>query len=171
MIAFKVRRSRAEDAPAIHAIRSLPETRRFQPLVPGPLENVEQMLAERGSAKLTPDQAGEVQWVIDIDDTAAGWITVDVTSRKHHIASLGYSLDPRFHGNGIMSAAVLEILLIVFDPEQLAIERLEAMAAVENIGSRRVLEKCGFEFEGISRGYLIISGKRVDHARYARLKQ
>lgn len=169
MNAFELRRARPEDATAIHTIRSLPETRRYQPLVPGSVDRVQQALTERGSAPLVPTQAGKLQWTIDVAGEPAGWITIDVTSREHHIASLGYALHPRHHGQGIMRAAVMQVMPIVFDARQLAIERLEAVAAVDNLGSRRVLETSGFAFEGVARGYLIISGKRVDHARYVRL--
>lgn len=106
-----------------------------------------------------------------MDDEVGGWVSVEVTSRSHHIANLGYSLDPRFHGRGRDDAAVCKLLGTIFDPNRLTIERLEAVAAVENVASRRVLEKCGFAFEGIARGYLILSGERVDHARYALLRR
>mgnify|MGYP001121898255 CR=1 FL=1 len=170
MRSFTVRRSRADDAPAIHALRSHPLTRRHQPLIPGTVDALERALAERGSAALTPDQDGKVQWTIEIGGEPAGWISVEVTSRSHHNATLGYALAPHYHGQGVTSAAVLQTLEAIFAPDQLAIERLEAVAAVDNTGSRRVLEKCGFTYEGIARGYLIISGRRVDHARYARLR-
>ena len=164
-----VRRARAGDAPAIHRLRSLPETRRHQPLRPGTVDALRRTLEARGNTPLTPEQAEKVQWVIEVDGEAAGWVSVEVTSREHHIGNLGYALDPRFHGQGIVPAAVRDVLPLVFDPEGLAIERLEAVAAIDNTASRRVLEKCGFAFEGIARGYLILSGVRVDHARYARL--
>ena len=65
---------------------------------------------------------------------------------------------------------VAQVIPVAFDPAGLALERLEAVAAVENVASRRVLEKNGFRFEGIARGYLIIAGARVDHARYGLLR-
>jgi ribosomal-protein-alanine N-acetyltransferase len=47
---------------------------------------------------------------------------------------------------------------------------VEAVEAVGNAASRRVLEKTGFRCEGIARGLLVIGGERVDHARYAVLR-
>lgn len=164
-----IRRSRASDASAIHALRSRPETQRHQPLVPGTADQLQHALAQRGSASLTPEQDAKVMWVIEIAGEPAGWVSVEVISRAHHIGNLGYALDPRYHGRGIVPLAIRAILPAIFDPAQLHIERLEAVAAVTNTASRRVLEKCGFSFEGIARGYLIISGERIDHARYARL--
>lgn len=169
MPAFELRRARAEDAEAILAIRAHPISRHYQPLRPGTLEGLRNALAERGSSPLTPDQAGKLQWSVVVDGVPVGWVTVEVTSREHHSGTLGYSIHPDYHGRGLATAAVRATLPFVFDPAGLALERLEAVAAVENTASRRVLEKCGFTFEGIARGYLILSGKRVDHARYARL--
>lgn len=165
-----IRRCRASDAPAILAIRAHPVTRRFQPMTPGTLDRLEQILAERGSLPLTPSQSSKVQWTIMVDETPVGWISLDITHRKHHIASLGYAVDPHWHGRGLATTAIREVVSIGFDRQSLAIERLEAVAAVGNVASRRVLEKCGFAFEGVARGYLIVSGERVDHARYALLR-
>lgn len=164
-----LRRSLASDAEAIFAIRSHPVTRRFQPIIPGSLEGLEQKLAMRGSLPLTPELSGTVQWTIVVASEPAGWVSIDVTERNHHVANLGYAVHPRHHGRGIASAAVQRVIAVAFDPHQIALERLEAVAAVDNHASRRVLEKCGFRCEGIARGLLIISGERVDHARYGLL--
>jgi RimJ/RimL family protein N-acetyltransferase len=61
---------------------------------------------------------------------------------------------------------VREAIRIAFGAGGLGLERIEAVAAVENVASRRVLEKSGFQFEGIRRGLLRIQGRRVDHACY-----
>lgn len=42
------------------------------------------------------------------------------------------------------------------------LERLEARVDVENVASQRVLEKAGFEREGVLRKYLFIKGKSID---------
>lgn len=166
-----VRRSRASDAAAIHRLRADPAVRRFQPLEQRSREEIEQALLERGTVPLTARTSGKLEWIIEADGVVAGWVTVTVTSRGHHTGSIGYSLDPRFHRRGIGSHAVGEVTTIALDSNQLALQRLEAVAAVDNIASRRVLERCGYAFEGIARGLLIIDGRRVDHARYARLQE
>lgn len=168
--AIEVRRSHVDDAEAILAIRRHPVTRRHQPLKPSTLAELRQALAERGSLPLAPSTGGKLQWTVVVDGRAAGWVSVDITSREHHIASVGYALHPSFHGRGITSMALARVVPIAFDPAGLALERLEAVATVDNVASRRVLEKCGFRFEGVARGLLVISGKRVDHARYGLLR-
>lgn len=135
-------------------------------MTPGNPHALERILGERGSLPLTPEQSRKVQWTIVVDNEPAGWVSLDVTSRDHHIGSVGYALAPAYHGRGIASGALRQVIGIAFDPDQLGLERLEAVAAVENVASRRVLEKCGFRCEGIAAGLLIIAGQRVDHARY-----
>ncbi|HEV2129053.1 MAG TPA: GNAT family N-acetyltransferase [Thermomicrobiales bacterium] len=164
-----LRRSQASDAPAIHRIRAHPVTRRYQPLEQRSVEDLRLILDERGHAEVTPWQNGKLEWTVVVNGDVAGWVTVSVTSRSHHIGTIGYSIAPRFQARGIATRAVRDVAATALDPSGLALERLEAVAAVENIASRRVLEKCGFAFEGIARSYLIISGARIDHARYARL--
>lgn len=165
-----IRRSRVDDAEAILAIRRHPVTRRYQPLDPGTLAEQRQALAERGVLPLTPTADGKRQWIVTFDGRIAGWVTLTITERWHHSASVGYTLAPELHGRGIMPVALARVIPVAFDPAGLALERLEAVAAVENVASRRVLEKCGFQFEGISRGLLVIAGERVDHARYGLLR-
>ncbi len=167
---IEVRRSRVTDAEEILAIRHHPATRRYQPLDPGTLAEQRQALAARGSLPLAPDADGKRQWIVVVNGVVAGWITLTIAERWHHSASVGYSLAPAYHGQGIMPAALSRVIPVAFDPAGLALERLEAVAAVDNIASRRVLEKFGFRFEGISRGLLVIAGQRVDHARYGLLR-
>jgi RimJ/RimL family protein N-acetyltransferase len=169
MAVVELRRSVVEDAEAILAIRSDPITRRFQPMIPGSLAALRRTLAERGALPLDTSHEGKLQWTIAVDSRPAGWLSLDITSRAHAIANIGYALASELHGRGIVPAALAKLVLIAFDPEGLALERLEAVAAVDNVASRRVLEKSGFAFEGIARGYLIVAGERVDHARYGLL--
>jgi ribosomal-protein-alanine N-acetyltransferase len=40
----------------------------------------------------------------------------------------------------------------------------------ENIASRRLLERCGFKYEGVAQAYLQIGGEWRDHVLYAALR-
>jgi RimJ/RimL family protein N-acetyltransferase len=57
---------------------------------------------------------------------------------------LGYWLGKKYWGNGFASEAVNGILDFGFD--QLNLEEIYAAYKITNEGSKRVLEKCGFEF-------------------------
>jgi RimJ/RimL family protein N-acetyltransferase len=161
-----LRRATAADAPCLHRIRSEPSASRFQPLRPYSLDRLARMLAARATLPLDGTLEGKVQWVIEVDGACAGWITLDITSREHGIAAVGYTIAEAFRGQGIASQAVTLLIGIAFDPAGIALERLEAVAAVENAASRRVLTKAGFHEEGIARNLLVIDGVRVDHVRF-----
>ena len=55
------------------------------------------------------------------------------------MSTLGYTVTETMQGRGVATAAVREAIRIAFGP--LGLERIEAVAAVENVASRRVLEK------------------------------
>lgn len=165
-----LRRAVAADAEAIWRLRREPSAARFQPLRTRSLAEVRERLAERAGRPLGPGLAGEVQWVIERGGEVAGWLTLSVDSREHGLGSLGYTVGERHRGRGVATAALRAVLPAAFARDGADLARLEAVAATANAASRRVLEKVGFACEGIARGYLVIGGVRVDHARYALLR-
>jgi len=80
---------------------------------------------------------------------------------------LGYKTDADFCGRGLMTEAIR------FSSERLfrdyKMHRIEAAVMPINSASKRVLEKCGFRYEGYSSKYLRIRGNWEDHERYALL--
>ena len=166
----RLRRVRPEDAELVLAWRTEAGTRRYQPLRQVSLAQLREMLAERGARPLTPDLTGTAQWLIEAAAGPVGWVSLTVESREHGIGSVGYTIGERFRGRGYASAGLRALLPSAFEPVAADLARLEAVAAVANAASRRVLERCGFQCEGIARAYLVIDGVRVDHARYAMLR-
>lgn len=156
----------------IHALRSEASARRYQPLRQVSREAVRELLAFRARIPIAPHARGQIQWIIETPEGPVGWltITIDDDDREHGIGSIGYTVGEAFRGRGYATAAVAAVLPIAFDPEQLALARLEILAAVDNLASRRVAERNGFRLEGILRGLLVINGARVDHALYALLR-
>lgn len=166
-----LRRATPDDAELIAGWRAEPATKRYQAIQDRTLAQLRQMLVERSALRLGPDVDGELQWVIEAEDTPVGWVTLRVLVRAHGVGELGYTIGAAYHRRGYMSAAMGQVLPLAFDPEQGAdIWRLEASAAVGNVASRRILERAGFQLEGIARASAIIGGERVDHARYALLR-
>lgn len=64
-----------------------------------------------------------------------------------------------------MTSAVGLVLQYAF--HELHLHRVQASILVHNEASRRVLEKNGFQAEGIARKYLKIAGSWQDHQIYA----
>ena len=83
-------------------------------------------------------------------------------------ASLGYWVGAPFIRRGYMTAGVRALIPFTFDV--LKLHRLEAACIPSNSGSIRLLEKTGFQREGLARKYLCINGMWHDHLLYARLK-
>jgi [ribosomal protein S5]-alanine N-acetyltransferase len=79
--------------------------------------------------------------------------------------SIGYWVGARFAGQGYMSEAVRSVVPFAFD--RLRLHRLEAACLGSNTASVRVLEKAGFQREGIARKYLKINGRWQDHMLFA----
>lgn len=80
-------------------------------------------------------------------------------------AFVGYFLDERHNGKGYTTEAVKLIVKYAF--EELKLHRVEAGVMPHNIGSIRVLEKAGFEKEGLARKNVKINGKWEDHQQMA----
>ncbi|WP_438434674.1 GNAT family N-acetyltransferase [Gorillibacterium sp. sgz500922] len=76
-------------------------------------------------------------------------------------AMIGYSLDQDYEGKGYMTEAVR--LLVEYAFRELKLHRVYAEAKPTNLGSIRVLEKAGFEREGIARKNVQINGRWEDH--------
>ena len=81
---------------------------------------------------------------------------------------LGYVLGSRYWGKGIATQAVKLVPDIIFK-EWTHLERLEALVDVENVGSQRVLEKAGFQREGVLRKYFIAKGISKDMVMFSLL--
>lgn len=74
---------------------------------------------------------------------------------------VGYALDKPQNGKGYTTEAVR--LLVDFGFKELKLHRIEAGVMPHNLGSIRVLEKAGFQKEGIARKNVEINGKWEDH--------
>ena len=80
-------------------------------------------------------------------------------------AQIGYWMGEEHAGKGYMGAAIRLMLDHGFG--QMRLNRIEAACIPENERSIRVLEKAGFQREGLLRSYLRINGAWRDHILYA----
>lgn len=74
---------------------------------------------------------------------------------------LGYSIDYRREGKGLMREALTAAIEYVF--ENVGLHRIMASYRPENTRSERLLNALGFEREGFARAYLKINGAWADH--------
>ena len=112
----------------------------------------------------------EYRFVILADDLIIGTISLTAIERGvFQNGRFGYSMDERYVGKGIMTAAVTSTVQFAFT--ELGLHRLEANIMPRNIGSQRVLEKCGFQKFGFSPRYLQINNTWEDHDNYMILSE
>jgi RimJ/RimL family protein N-acetyltransferase len=111
---------------------------------------------------------GRTGWAIEIDGQSAGGIGLvplcDVYARTAHI---GYWLGEPYWGRGIMTDAVRAVSAYAL--EERGFLRLEAPVFAWNPASMRVLEKCGYQREGVMRRSVFKDGEITDCVLYARL--
>jgi [ribosomal protein S5]-alanine N-acetyltransferase len=74
---------------------------------------------------------------------------------------LGYSMDHRFEGRGLMAEALRAATLYAF--EQLRLHRIMANYIPVNERSANLLRRLGFVVEGYAHDYLLIDGRWQDH--------
>ncbi|MFD2445492.1 GNAT family N-acetyltransferase [Bacillus sp. CGMCC 1.16607] len=79
-----------------------------------------------------------------------------------------YELSKEYWGQGVMSRLLPIVIKYGFNTMKL--NRIEALFHPDNIGSRRVLEKAGFKFEGILEEYVLIKGSFLDTVIMSLLK-
>jgi ribosomal-protein-alanine N-acetyltransferase len=84
-------------------------------------------------------------------------------------AFIGYSIDEKYQGQGLMKEAVQVAIKFAF--EDLGLHRIEAATLVDNIKSQRVLLANGFKQIGISEKYLHINGKWRDHVVFYKIDE
>jgi RimJ/RimL family protein N-acetyltransferase len=84
---------------------------------------------------------------------------------ERYSAEVGYWLGEEFWGRGIATEALQMLTHYLFAKEQLL--RLFALPLADNAGSIRVLEKVGYEREGLLRASCVKYGERRDQLLYA----
>lgn len=119
---------------------------------------------------LESDSKRVYAFAITADDVLAGSIAVYRQSNIHfRTGELGYYLGEQFWGKGIGSEAVRQICDYIF--RQTDIIRIFAEPFAFNTASCRVLEKTGFQLEGVLRCNAIKNNTILDMKMYALIRE
>lgn len=125
----------------------------------------------RGYIQFLLDAGEEKQYcrAIVVDGEAVGsvgfFVQGDIYCKS---AEIGYWLGEPFWRKGIMSAAVSEMCKAAF--EKYGVIRIYAEPFAHNKGSRGVLEKAGFTYEGTMKNGCFKNGKIFDYCMYGLTK-
>ncbi|MDR0351245.1 MAG: GNAT family N-acetyltransferase [Puniceicoccales bacterium] len=95
-------------------------------------------------------------WSINVKSDFIGTIGLSIFS-EHDKAEMHYWIGKPYWGNGYCTAAARLVINYCFNVMKL--HRLEVNHMTRNVGSRRVIEKCGFIFESEAVDYVKRFGK------------
>lgn len=102
------------------------------------------------------------------DDVLMGGCTLSNIRRGvTQCCALGYWIGERFSRQGYMADAVNALIPFIFST--LGLHRIEAACLPSNEASRSLLQKAGFQQEGLARKYLQINGQWQDHVLFGLL--
>ncbi|MBQ7937109.1 MAG: GNAT family N-acetyltransferase [Oscillospiraceae bacterium] len=121
------------------------------------------------SSMLAADENDTFAFAITINGKVIGSIGAFRQTNIHNkTAELGYYLAEEYWGKGIMTEAVKQLCDYVFSHTDII--RIYAEPFAYNIGSCRVLEKAGFQYEGTLRSNAFKNGNVLDMKMYSKLK-
>jgi ribosomal-protein-alanine N-acetyltransferase len=130
--------------------------------------NAFRLRAKRAAREISTDEAYSLFIFESHSETLLGGLTLGLIRRGvAQACTLGYWMGQRHAGKGHMTEAVRGALRFAFS--ELALHRVEAACLPNNEPSRRLLERVGFQPEGLARAYLKINGAWADHLLYAAL--
>jgi len=129
----------------------------------------------------TPYTAEDAQWWIDsgsqvgliraitVEQVLIGCIGAEPgTFEEAHSSEIGYWIGEHYWGKGYVSQALSEMTACLFAGSDCS--RIVAPVFDPNVGSMRVLEKCGYRREGIARRGAFKNGQYYDKHIFAKLK-
>lgn len=107
----------------------------------------------------------EQHFVIEIDGNLAG--SIGIINIDGHKCEIGYWLMQEYSGKGIMTKVVELVSDYAFNT--LHLKRLFAPVLTHNKASARLLQKNGFEEEGLLKSFYLKDGKYIDAFCYAKV--
>lgn len=164
-----LRRVDVNDAEEILLLRGNPETMKY---IPRPLTKTREDALEHIAMIDSKIDANEgINWAITLkgNPKLIGIIGHYRIQHDNHRAEIGYMLLPEFHGKGIVTEAVKEVIDYGFNVMKL--HSIEAVIDPENVVSEAVLKKFGFVKEAHFREHEYYEGKFLDSVVYSLLNK
>lgn len=126
------------------------------------------LAAARAFLKQVVDVQPVTNFAIEVDGGPAGGIGyASGTDVERYSAEIGYWLGEAYWGRGIVTEAVSLVTEYVFAQRNML--RLFALPFADNVASARVLEKAGYEREGLLRQGSVKYGRPRDQLIYSRI--
>ncbi len=150
-----------DNSDALWAILQFPDLRTYQDLPDADRLQFQRMVAARPK-RLQPGSWGRFEWLVYLQgvEPPVGWASLRIGERAAGSAEVGYSVVREYRDRGIATEAVRALVYEGFGRVQL--RRVRAYCVPENKASRSVLERVGFETDGILPHGATVQGQPVD---------
>ncbi len=110
------------------------------------------------------------RWAIILKENneCIGQIAYFLVDDKNHFAEIEYCIGSLFQCRGLATEATKAIIKYGF--EHINLHKVQICHKSINIPSKRVIEKCGFTYEGTLRDFFFMNGQYVDRLYYSILR-
>lgn len=164
---LRLREILPRDAPAWFALQSNPEVMRWYGA--DPMHELAQMQRLIGDCAAWRISGTAIRWGIEFQGELIGSCGFARWNRAWHNCMLGYELAPAFQQRGLMQEALSSILTHGFAEMQL--HRVVAEIHHQNPASLKLVQKLGFQYEGVHREVGMWGGRWHDLDCYSLLEQ
>jgi [ribosomal protein S5]-alanine N-acetyltransferase len=159
----------ASDAGAIYNLQSNPRVLRYWDSPPWTDRSRAEAFID-ACRRMEEDESG-ARFAIETraENSFVGWCSMFRWNPVYRSLGIGYCFDEPGWGKGYATEAVRAMLQWAYGA--LALNRVEAELDTRNAASARVLEKLGFQREGLRREDCVVSGEVSDSWIYGLLKR
>lgn len=110
------------------------------------------------------------RWAVILKETGEciGQIAYFLVDSKNHFAEIEYCIGSAFQCRGYATEATKEVIKYGF--EKINLHKVQICTKTINVPSKRVIEKCGFTYEGTLRDYFYMNGEYVGRLYFSILR-
>jgi ribosomal-protein-alanine N-acetyltransferase len=151
----------ADNAAVLWRIMQSGGLREFQDVPRYTREEFQKSVAARPK-RFDSHATGRFEWLIvpAPGRNAIGWVSLRVGDHPRGAAEVGYSILAAFRGSGFATESARAIVDFAFRDSDL--RQVDACCVPENVASRRLLARAGFEEIRIQKNGAIVRGRPVD---------
>lgn len=110
------------------------------------------------------------RWAIILKETneCIGQIAFFLVDNKNHFSEIEYCIGSKYQKQGLATEATKAVIDFGFN--EVNFHKIQICHKANNISSKRVIEKCGFKYEGALRDFFYIDEKYIDRVYYSLIK-